>query len=102
MASIDQLTPKLGSIKLPTEVPLQKPALPGEGSFGDTLKEFVGEVNQMQVDAADKATKFATGEIKDLHEVMASAEEANISLMLLMEIRNKAVDGYKELIRTPV
>jgi flagellar hook-basal body complex protein FliE len=33
---------------------------------------------------------------------MAAAEEANISLMLLMELRNKALDGYKELMRTPV
>lgn len=77
-----------------------KPQSPN--SFGDTLKQFVSDVNEIQVTSADKAMKFATGEIKDVHEVMAAAEEAGISLSLLLELRNKALDGYKELMRTPV
>jgi flagellar hook-basal body complex protein FliE len=70
--------------------------------FGATLKQFIGDVNEMQVTADTKAQKFATGEIQDLHEVMAASEEASISMLLLLEIRNKALDGYKELMRTPV
>ena len=93
-----------------TQLPGFKPALPetnpvaggADNGFGATLKQFIGDVNEMQVTADLKTKQFATGEIKDIHEVMAATEEASISLMLLLEIRNKALDGYKELMRTPV
>ncbi len=78
------------------------PAPVGADGFGSTLKKFMSDVNAMQVKADMKTQQFATGEIQDLHEVMAAAEEASISMMLLLEIRNKALEGYKELMRTPV
>ena len=99
MNGIDRLPPFPNLVQTPQ--PLQEKPQTGE-TFGDTLKGFVQDVNAMQRDAADKTMKFATGEIKDLHEVMAASEEASISLMLLIELRNKAVDAYKELMRTPV
>jgi flagellar hook-basal body complex protein FliE len=96
LPALPQMFPKL------QETPQKAATEKSPSSFGDTLKKFVSDVNEMQVESADKQMKFATGEIKDVHEVMASAEEASISLMLLMELRNKAVDAYKELMRTPV
>jgi flagellar hook-basal body complex protein FliE len=101
MPSIDRLPPIPLTIRGPQEVP-QGPAVERGGGFADTLKKFVSDVNEMQVAADDKTKKFATGEIKDIHEVMAATEEAGISLMLLIELRNKALDAYKELMRTPV
>jgi len=101
MLSIDRLPPIPLTIRGPQEVP-PGTAVERGGGFADTLKQFVSDVNEMQVVADDKTKKFASGEIKDLHEVMASAEEASISLMLLIELRNKALDAYKELMRTPV
>ncbi|MCB1059375.1 MAG: flagellar hook-basal body complex protein FliE [Calditrichaeota bacterium] len=71
-------------------------------SFGDTLSNFVGNVNKTQLEAIDKTNQFATGQIQDVHEVMAAVEEASISLSLLLEIRKKALEGYQELMRTPV
>lgn len=80
--------------------PTQKPA-DGE-SFGETLSNFIGDVNKTQIEAMDKTNLFATGQIQDVHEVMAAVEEASISMALLLEIRKKALDGYQELMRTPV
>jgi flagellar hook-basal body complex protein FliE len=97
---IDKLPPIPGFSSQTTPLAPTKPQ--GANSFGETLKQFVSDVNEMQVTSADKAMKFATGEIKDVHEVMAASEEAGISLSLLLELRNKALDGYKELMRTPV
>ncbi len=97
---IDRLPPIPGFTPLTTTPEPAKPN--GANGFGETLKQFISDVNEMQVTADDKAMKFATGEIKDVHEVMAAAEEAGISLSLLLELRNKALDGYKELMRTPV
>ena len=101
MPSIDRLPPIPLTICGPQEVPPGTAVERGAG-FADTLKQFVSDVNEMQVAADDKTKKFATGEIKDIHEVMAATEEAGISLMLLIELRNKALDAYKELMRTPV
>ncbi|MCX6600586.1 MAG: flagellar hook-basal body complex protein FliE [bacterium] len=101
MPSIDRLPPIPLTIRGPQEVP-PGTAVERGGGFADTLKQFVSDVNEMQVVADDKTKKFATGEIKDIHEVMAATEEASISLMLLIELRNKALDAYKELMRTPV
>ncbi|NUO17853.1 flagellar hook-basal body complex protein FliE [bacterium] len=81
----------------------QPKAAPGAGeSFGDTLSNFIGNVNAMQVQAGEKTQQFATGQIQDIHEVMAAVEEASISMALLLEIRKKALEGYQELMRTPV
>lgn len=71
-------------------------------SFGDTLSNFIGGVNKMQLEAGEKTQLFATGQIQDIHEVMAAVEEASISMALLLEIRKKALEGYQELMRTPV
>lgn len=89
---------------LPKPQAHEVPGLPvgGSSGFGDTLKAMFDDVNEMQLTAETKTQQFATGEIQDIHEVMAAAEEASISMMLLMEVRNKLVDGYKELMRTPV
>jgi flagellar hook-basal body complex protein FliE len=102
MSAIDafKALPSIGSpFKMPeTGTDIKK----SDSSFGDTLGKFVSDVNKMQLNSADKTMKFATGEITDLHEVMAAAEEASISMMLLLELRKKAIEGYQELMRTPV
>ena len=103
MASIDafKALPKIGNV-FPDAKQAEPTVQPPGTSFGDTLGKFIGDVNKMQLNSADKTMKFATGEIKDIHEVMAAAEEASISMMLLMELRKKALEGYQELMRTPV
>ncbi len=72
---------------------------PGNEKFGNILSDFIGSVNKTQNDA-DKITKdFVMGEDVQIHDVMIAEEKAKTSLELLMEIRNKTVDMYKELIR---
>jgi flagellar hook-basal body complex protein FliE len=100
MISIDRL-PALPKINPTGTDPAKTNPASGE-SFADTFKQFVSGVNEMQNTATVKDMKFATGEIKDVHEVMAASEEANISLMLLLEVRNKAMDAYRELMRISV
>ena len=70
-------------------------------SFGQMLESFVQDVNGLQHDSADVEKKFLTGEITDVHQVMLAAEEASVAFELLMEIRNKLLESYKEIIRTP-
>lgn len=80
----------------------QIPVLQDKGasgtSFGDTLKSLVNNVSDQQDAAADYATRFTRGEPVELHQVMASAEEASISLEMLVEVRNKFLDAYRSVI----
>src|SRR5512133_1352648 len=64
-------------------------------SFSDTLKRALGEVSSSQDTAQDYIQRFVRGEPVELHQVMAATEEAQISLEMLVELRNKLMDAYK-------
>ncbi|HEX7509981.1 MAG TPA: flagellar hook-basal body complex protein FliE [Chitinivibrionales bacterium] len=68
-------------------------------SFKDTLSTFMKDVNSMQLKADESITKMAAGEITDVHQVMNAVEEANTAFNMMMEIRNKVMDAYQEVMR---
>ncbi len=94
------------SALLNTELPGVEPksaVLPAQGpSFQDVLSQALTRVQQDQVAAGDAAAKLATGEIKDVAEVMISSERANLSLGLALQVRNKLLEAYQEIMRTPL
>lgn len=71
----------------------------GGVSFKDTLKGFMNDVNEMQNKADESIQKMVSGEINDVHQVMTSVEEANTAFNMMMEIRNKVLDAYQEVMR---
>ena len=87
-------------------IPLQQPQQQRAGSigesFGDVLGKFVNDVNTLQHQADQSIDKLATGEITDVHEVMIAVEEANTAMEFMLEIRNKIVEAYQEVMRMPV
>ena len=74
----------------------------GKGSFGDFLKQSIQDVNQLQNEADKSITDFATGEARNIHEVMMSVQKADLSFRLMQQIRNKLVDAYREVMRMGV
>ena len=68
-------------------------------SFKDTLQGFLKDVNSMQVKADQSIEKMAAGEITDVHQVMSTVQEANVAFNMMMEIRNKVMDAYQEVMR---
>lgn len=66
-------------------------------SFGDTLTRFVNQVSDAQDTASDYVRRFVNGEPVELHQVMAKAEEASISLELMIELRNKFTEAYRSV-----
>ena len=70
--------------------------------FTEALKSVIEETNKMQVNADSAVQKLNTGESKNLHEVMITMEKADISMRLLVQMRNKVVDAYKEIMRMSV
>lgn len=71
--------------------------------FGNIFTDLIGSVNQDQMESQKVTRDFVLGANNvELHDVMIAGEKAKTSLELLMEIRNKTVDMYKELTRMQV
>ena len=71
-------------------------------SFADTLKEAVETVNTLQVTADNKMQDLATGKSSNIPEVMMAAEKADIALKLMVQVRNKMIDAYQEIMKMQV
>jgi flagellar hook-basal body complex protein FliE len=70
--------------------------------FLDTLRETLNEVNELQIRAENSINELANGEAKSLHETMILLEKADISFKLMMQIRNKLLDAYREIMHLQV
>ncbi|MBP1890051.1 flagellar hook-basal body complex protein FliE [Clostridium moniliforme] len=69
------------------------------GSFSKVLGDAINKVNELQVNADNKAEGLIKGENVNMHDVMLSMQEAQISMQLLIETRNKVVEAYQEINR---
>ncbi|WP_252503611.1 flagellar hook-basal body complex protein FliE [Sporosarcina sp. Marseille-Q4943] len=86
---------KIGQGIQPTPYESQK-------SFGTFLKDAIQEVNVKQIESDKMTQKLILGEDVDLHNVMITAQKASIALNATMEVRNKVIEAYQEIIRMPV
>ncbi|MGE5559965.1 MAG: flagellar hook-basal body complex protein FliE [Chloroflexota bacterium] len=68
-------------------------------SFSQMLSSALKQVNDLQVQADDLAAKLATGEVSDAHTVMIASEKATLALQLTLQIRNKVIEAYQEIMR---
>ena len=83
------------------QAPAQAPA--ATDSFGGMLKASVQAVNQTQQQAGAMATAWERGDSEvSLTQVMVSLQKADVSFKAMMEVRNKMVDAYQEVMRMSV
>lgn len=97
---IEGVTP-LGGARLE----LAKPSALKEDTsvnFKELLDQAISDVNDMQKSADTKIAQFSAGEVTDPHEVMIAIEEASLALQYTMQIRNKMLDAYQEIMRMQV
>jgi len=73
---------------------------PNGGGFADLLKKELNQTNTLQEDADKASVDIATGTVKDLHKANIAIEKAEMNMKLMLEVRNKAINAYKELIKT--
>jgi flagellar hook-basal body complex protein FliE len=74
----------------------------GEKSFADTLKDAVGTVNTLQKQSDTQMQQLATGKTSDIPQVMMAAEKADIALRMMVQVRNKIIDAYQEVMKMQV
>ncbi|HED00762.1 MAG TPA: flagellar hook-basal body complex protein FliE [Proteobacteria bacterium] len=68
-------------------------------SFGDQLKKYLSEVNELQQVADKNVEELASGQNANLHETLIAVEKAGISFRMMMQIRNKIISAYEEVMR---
>ncbi len=78
------------------------PGLKSGVNFSDTLADIVKQTDELQKVADKTLEDFSTGKVEDMHEVMLSMTRADLSFQMLLEVRNKLVDAYTEIMRTQV
>jgi flagellar hook-basal body complex protein FliE len=71
-------------------------------SFMDHLKSSISDVNNAQKVSDRMAMELSTGQSNNIHETMISASRAELSFNLMVQIRNKALEAYNEIMRMPV
>ena len=72
------------------------------GSFERTLASLVHGVNDKQTAAGDAVRGLTSGQNVSLHQAMISMEEASVSFQLMVEVRNKLLESYQELMRMQI
>jgi flagellar hook-basal body complex protein FliE len=73
-----------------------------EKSFSDYLGSILDQVNKAQITGDTAIAKLNTGEAKNMHEVMIAVEEADISMRMLVQMRNKALQAYDDIMRMQI
>lgn len=68
-------------------------------SFGQYLNDALDNVNELQLKGEKASIDMAAGKVEDISQVVVATEKASIALQLTMQVRNKALDAYQEIMR---
>lgn len=99
MADINNISSLSTADLLKNKNGVDKTAQNGSG-FAEELKSAMNEVNELQVGGEKAMADIATGQVKDLHQAAMAIDKAELSMKLMLEVRNKALSAYKEITRT--
>ena len=75
---------------------------PEQKSFGTYLKDALSEVNRLQLASEKQNALLAAGEVQDVSQVIVAGQKAEIALQLTLQMRNRAVSAYQEIMRMQV
>ena len=101
----DTSTIPSSGIQMPTELSEPTGVLPGQAStnsFSNMLGQFVSEVNGQSAASAQAVNALQSGQSVPLHKAVIAMEEANVSFQLMVEVRNRLLDSYQEIMRMQV
>jgi flagellar hook-basal body complex protein FliE len=77
-------------------------AAPSAGAFSSVLDQLVGTVASRQAEAEATTRQVLLGDGGSLHQSVIAMQEASLALSLMIEVRNKVIDSYQEIMRMPV
>lgn len=74
----------------------------GAVPFSDYLQQALNSTNSLLVEADNLADDFAAGKIDNIHQVTIASEKADIALQFTLQIRNKIMEAYSEIMRMQI
>lgn len=87
----------LGPIAEPSRLGEQRSG--GEPAFADLLKQAMQEVNDAQAHAEGEARNLMVGDGTDMHSAILAVQKADVSFQMMMAVRSKLIDAYREVMR---
>jgi flagellar hook-basal body complex protein FliE len=77
-----------------------QPEVPTQGqNFADLLQSALQEVNQAQHSAEQEARNLMGGEATDIHSAILAVQKADVSFQMMMAVRSKLIEAYREVMR---
>lgn len=71
-------------------------------SFGEMLKNNIEKVNQLQLESQNLNNQLVSGNIDNVHQVVIASQKAELALQFTIQIRNKILDAYNEIMRMSI
>ena len=90
------------STELGSDAAVSRPGEVMTSNFGELLQGTIEKVNAAQKDADSAIKNLVAGRTKNIHETMLTLERADMSLKLMMQVRNKVLEAYREVMRMQV
>jgi len=87
---------------LPLQAANINPVEKAGSDFSEMMKSTISQVVAAESQSAKAVERLQSGDAKNLHEVMISVEKADISLKMLVQFRNKALQAYEEVMRMQI
>ncbi len=102
ISTVNRLVP--GLIEKPGAKTILEDVAPGQSQakFSEVFSNMLNSVNDLQQQSSQMQQSFMAGDPVELHDVMIRAQEAGLTMDLLLEIRNKLLNAYSEIMRMPV
>lgn len=89
-------------VSLPDSVGPSKSSGKGGADFGEALDKALTQAEQSRRAASEKVEGFLNGKPEELHSVVIASQRAQLEFELLLEVRNKVVQAYQEIMRMQV
>ncbi len=93
----------ISPIRLPAaDIAGVSPASKGGAGFGSVFRDAVSTVEKLNASASEGIQRMLAGEGGELHQVAVEAQKAQLSFELFLQVRNKVVDAYQEVMRSQI
>ena len=100
--NVSSIINSLNDVKLEQSNKIAQPLSGNTKSFQELLNNSLNELNDEQIEGYNAMQGIATGKVTNLQEAVQRIEEAELSLKLALEVKNKAINAYKEITRMQI
>lgn len=102
LAPVDEVAPEILR-NVPSLAPrAQTGAAGGAGGFGEIFSQGLAQVNETLLTSQTDLQHLATGDVENLHQVMIKLEESRLSFQLMMQVRNRLLEAYQDVMKMQI